>query len=166
LFRVEWGGRAGVAGNPVDRNMGQKAIPVNFRNNCSVFSASRGLDFIDYSPYLITIENSRVTTMAQKMYESVTDKNLWKRIISMLVLGFAYGIARVVLGAVVVFQVLFTLFTGNNNEPLKAIGKNLTNYIYEILMFLTFNSEDRPFPFRGWSESGSNEDFLPPGYSK
>ena len=92
--------------------------------------------------------------MDPKIYESVTDKSLWKRLLSMLVLGFSYGIARFVLFATVILQVLFTLFTGNNNEPLKTTGKKLTDYIYDILMFLTFNSEDRPFPFRGWSEQG------------
>jgi ABC-type transport system involved in cytochrome bd biosynthesis fused ATPase/permease subunit len=94
--------------------------------------------------------------MDPKIYESVTDKSLWKRLLSMLVLGFAYGIARFVLFATVILQVLFTLFTGSNNEPLKVTGKNLTDYIYDILMFLTFNSEDRPFPFRGWSEQGAH----------
>ncbi len=88
--------------------------------------------------------------MDTKTYDSVTDKGLWKRILSMLVLGFAYSIAKFVLFATVVLQVLFTLFTGSNNEPLKATGKSLTDYIYEVFMFLTFNSENRPFPFKAW----------------
>ncbi len=104
--------------------------------------------------------------MNPETYKSMTDRSLWKRILSMLVLGFAYGIARFVLFTTVILQVVFTLFTGNNNEPLKATGKDLAVYIYEIFMFLTFNSEDRPFPFRSWSSSPGSDSILPPGYTK
>ena len=104
--------------------------------------------------------------MKPETYESMTDRRLWKRILSMLVLGFACGIARFVLLATVLLQVLFTLFTGRNNAPLKATGKDLAVYIYEIFMFLTFNSEERPFPFRGWSSSAGSDNILPPGYTK
>lgn len=99
--------------------------------------------------------------MDPKAYETITDKRLWKRILSMLVLGFAYGVARFVLFATVLLQVLFTLFTGNNNEPLRVTGKNLSDYIYDIFMFLTFNSEGRPFPFRSWPRQGDSADILP-----
>lgn len=104
--------------------------------------------------------------METRTYESVTNKNLWMRILSMLVLFFAYGVARFVLGATVILQVLFTLFTGSNNEPLRETGNILTNYIYEILLFLTFNSESRPFPFRSWSLPGDYQRHIPPGSPK
>ncbi len=77
---------------------------------------------------------------------------IWARIISMLVLGIAYAVAETVLVALVIGQVLFSIFGKQHNAPLKIVGKQVSDYIYQILVFLTFNSEYRPFPYRHWGE--------------
>ena len=90
--------------------------------------------------------------MEENTNKSTTTNPIWKRLISMLILGFAYGVAEVVFVALVIVQVLFGLFRVNQNEPLKKMGKQISDYMYEILIFLTFNSEHRPFPYQGWGE--------------
>jgi hypothetical protein len=43
--------------------------------------------------------------------------------------------------------VLYVLITGSPNVPLIAFGKSLATYTYQIVLYLTFNSDVRPFPF-------------------
>jgi hypothetical protein len=58
--------------------------------------------------------------------------------------------------AVVVIQFLFTVFTGQVNDNLKTFGASLARYVYNCLLFVTYNSDDKPFPFGEWpAEEGS-----------
>lgn len=94
---------------------------------------------------------------------TTTSRNpVWGRIVSMLVLGFAYAVAEMVLVALVVGQVLFAIFGRQQNAPLKSMGQQVADYIYQIMIFLTFNTEYRPFPFHGWGEK-SDPAAMPPG---
>lgn len=78
---------------------------------------------------------------------NLKSRSTWLRLLFMIVLAFIYGISRVVVGAVVVLQFLVVLFTGETNERLRDFGKSLSTYTYQLLLFLTYNSEERPFPF-------------------
>ncbi len=72
------------------------------------------------------------------------------RLVSMLVLAISFSVAESVLIALVVGQILFALFAKEQNDSLKKMAKQVINYMYETLSFLTFNSEERPFPYKGW----------------
>ena len=76
----------------------------------------------------------------------VAAKSTWMRLFFMIVFGIIYGISRLVIGAVVVIQFFHVLFTGDVNEPLKSFGHSLAIYSYEIVNYLTFNTETKPFP--------------------
>lgn len=65
----------------------------------------------------------------------------------MIVVGFLYGVSRVVVGAVVVVQFFWVLFTGGVNQSLETFGQSLATYTYQIIRYLTFVSDERPFPF-------------------
>ncbi|MGV6818496.1 MAG: DUF4389 domain-containing protein [Thiotrichales bacterium] len=83
---------------------------------------------------------------------TLKDRATWKRILYMLLFAFIYSIAEIVVTAVVVLQILFRLFTGQPNDRLLAFGRQVSDYIYQILMFLTFNAEEKPFPFSNWPD--------------
>lgn len=83
---------------------------------------------------------------------TLKDSTTWKRILFMLLFAFIYSIAEIVVTAVVVLQILFRLFTGQPNDRLLAFGRQVSDYIYQILMFLTFNAEEKPFPFSNWPD--------------
>lgn len=72
----------------------------------------------------------------------------------MIVLAVLYGLSRLVIAAVVVIQFFYVLFTGETNEQLKTFGHSLAIYSYEVVDYLTFNTEKKPFPFEGeWPTS-------------
>lgn len=76
--------------------------------------------------------------------------SVWKRGLYMLLCAIFYSIAEVVLFAVVIFQFLLKLITGETNPRLLKLGQSLATYIYQIIQFLNFNSEHLPYPFSGW----------------
>ena len=83
----------------------------------------------------------------KRLEENLKSKSTWVRVFFMLVVLILYGVSRVVLGAVVIFQICYALITGSPHRPLTALGKSLAIYTYEIVLYLTFNSDVRPFPF-------------------
>jgi hypothetical protein len=92
------------------------------------------------------------------MEKNVTSRSTWLRLVFMLVFGFIYGLSRVVIAAVVVIQFLYVLLTGATNDQLKSFGHSLAIYSYQIINFLTFNTEQKPFPFDAtWPTSISEQ---------
>ena len=88
--------------------------------------------------------------MGNDVKDNLKDQSTWIRALYMLLYAFFYGIAKLVVFAVVVFQLLLKLFTGDTNERLRKLGQGLSTYIYQILQYLTFNSEYQPYPFGAW----------------
>ncbi len=91
-------------------------------------------------------------TMSSSTVESTLSKNLksksiWMRLLFMLVTTFLYSVSRIVVGAVVVVQFSWVLFTGETNQKLQIFGRSLATYTNQIILYLTFNTEERPFPF-------------------
>ena len=77
----------------------------------------------------------------------------------LLIILFAiiYSIAEVVIAAVVVLQFGFVLVTGEKNDKLLEFGAQVSIFIYQILRYVSFNSDERPFPFADWPEVPSFE---------
>lgn len=106
---------------------------------------------MDHAPPDSTAGDSRTTS---KMEENVKQKSTWLRLFFMVVLAFIYGLSRFVIGAVVIIQFFYVLLTGETKEQLKSFGHSLAIYSYEIIDYLTFNSNEKPFPFDGaWPTS-------------
>lgn len=78
------------------------------------------------------------------------DRNVWLRGLFMLIFIFFMGVAKFVIIVVVGFQFLAILFTGEKNNNLQKFGKSLSIYEYQIILYLTYNSEVRPFPIGDW----------------
>ena len=83
---------------------------------------------------------------------SLTDRAFWMRALFMLFYLFAYSVAEVVLTLVVLFQFVVVLFTGRANEAALKLGNNLAAYVYQIMRYLTYNTEAQPFPFSDWPD--------------
>jgi len=80
----------------------------------------------------------------------LTNCNTWIRFAYMLLFAVLLMAARLVITLVVIVQFLLVLFIGSDNENLRNLGQGLAKWVYETVMFLTFNSEDKPFPFSEW----------------
>lgn len=83
----------------------------------------------------------------------IKDKSMWRRLLYMLLFVIAYSVVETILTAIVIIQILFRLFTARTNERLLKFSAQAATYIFEVLQYLTFNSEEKPFPFADWPSS-------------
>jgi hypothetical protein len=91
--------------------------------------------------------------------KNIKSKATWLRFFFIVVFVFLYAISRIVLFAVVVLQFFWLLFNGVINEALRALGQSLAGYTYQVVRFLTFNTNVRPFPFdTPWPPSAAIDD--------
>ena len=88
--------------------------------------------------------------MDNEMKSSLTALDTWLRGLYMLLFTVIYSVTEFVLGLIVVFQFIHVLFSRTTNERLLDFSSDLSVYIYQILQFLTFNSEAKPYPFAVW----------------
>lgn len=97
--------------------------------------------------------------MAEKKNEKVEGKTFvqnllsgptWLRGLFMALFLLIYGVAEILLTAVVLLQFLFALVTGEKNQRLTSFGKSLSIFVYQIILYWTYNSEEKPFPFTSW----------------
>jgi len=79
--------------------------------------------------------------------KNLKSKSIWMRLFFMFIVALLYSVSRVVVSAVVVAQFFWVLFTGETNKKLQIFGQSLSTYTYQIILYLTFNTEERPFPF-------------------
>lgn len=90
--------------------------------------------------------------MNDDLKQNLSKSSIWTRLLYMLLFVIFYSVAEVVITAVVIFQFVVVLVTDGPNTRLLSFGQSLSRYVYQVMRFLTFNSEQHPFPFGGWPE--------------
>lgn len=88
--------------------------------------------------------------MNDEIKQNIRERKTWLRGLYMLLFLIFYSVAKVIIFAVIAFQFVLTLLTGKTNERLIKLGQSLSTYVYQILIFLTFNSNHHPYPFGAW----------------
>ena len=91
--------------------------------------------------------------------ENLKSRATWTRFLFMFISYILISLASIVASFIVVFGFLWVLFTGEVNRELRGVGQSLATYIFENIRYLTFNTDDRPFPFGNkWPDGGTDED--------
>lgn len=85
--------------------------------------------------------------MDEKTKATLTNLDTWKRGLFMVVFAIISGVAKLIVTLVAVFQFITLLFKGQANESVLPFGQNLSTYLYQITLFLTFKTDEMPFPF-------------------
>jgi hypothetical protein len=76
----------------------------------------------------------------------------WLRFVFMVLFAVVACVAGYVVAVLIIIQFLFALVTGTSETRLTAFGGSLSTYSFQILQYLTYNSEEKPFPFKDWPE--------------
>ncbi|MDC9726062.1 MAG: DUF4389 domain-containing protein [Gammaproteobacteria bacterium] len=88
----------------------------------------------------------------EQVKRNLQDTKQWIRILYMVLFWIVLYFSMVVAGVLIFIQVLFALLTGEDNKNLRQFAADLTRYINQILLFLTYNENRKPFPFATWGE--------------
>jgi Flp pilus assembly protein TadB len=107
-------------------------------------------------------DNPAVDHVAEELGEKTMEKNLksrptWLRLVFMVIFYVLISVAAMVATVVVVLGFLWVLFTGDTNSQLKSTGQSLATYLSQIIRYLTFNTDERPFPFEMKWPSGQSD---------
>ena len=77
-------------------------------------------------------------------------RNIWMRGLFMLLMAFAFHVCVTVLFFVTVIQFVIVLLNDISNARLASFGRGMGSYLRQIVNFLTFATEEMPFPFSEW----------------
>ena len=83
----------------------------------------------------------------EDLKKNVKDKDTWLRFVYLVVFGVAFYMSILLTFAASVFQFLAKLFGGSAFAGLAEFGDNLATYQGQVTRFLTFASDEKPFPF-------------------
>lgn len=87
---------------------------------------------------------------SSSLKEKLAKKDNWITLIFIILFAFINYFVQILSWGIAIFQWLSTLITNKPNERICEFGKQLSTYSYQILNFLTYNSNLRPFPFSDW----------------
>jgi hypothetical protein len=86
----------------------------------------------------------------EEIKSNLKNTKTWLRVVFMVLFALFYGVAISVYWAIVIFQVIYSLITSNINERVLQFSSSLTQYLYSVLNYMTFQTEETPFPFNEW----------------
>ena len=95
----------------------------------------------------------------RKFLSHIRSAQLWIRVAYMLGFLLLLSFVRIILLLVIGGQFLMLLLTGSDNKNLRNFGQSLASWIFQIMQFLTFNSNSKPFPFDDWPNPVLSEGF-------
>lgn len=88
--------------------------------------------------------------------KNAKDVDVWTRGLFILIYGVIFYFVFSLIWLMVVFQFLTKLITTELNDQLLHFSDSLTRYVSQILLYITFKSEERPFPFSPWPDASDS----------
>ena len=79
--------------------------------------------------------------------ENASRTDTWIRALFMVIYGVIFCILCGIIGLLVLIQFITKVITGQLIDDLSEFSPKLTDYALQILIFLTFQSDDKPWPF-------------------
>lgn len=96
--------------------------------------------------------------MNEEIKQRLQKKEIWQRGLYILLFTVIYGFSKLLIMGIMLFQYVTWIVTGKTNGLLLGFSQGLSTYIYQITIFLSFNSDQRPFPFSAWSGVSSDNE--------
>ena len=101
------------------------------------------------------VEEERV---AGPMEKNLKSRATWTRLLFIALCFVQIWLASLVGTVVIVLGFLMVLFTGEVNRELRGIGQSIASYVFENVRYMTFNTDEKPFPFGSpWPSAESDE---------
>ena len=80
--------------------------------------------------------------------DEILKTSKWIRFIFMVLYAFVINFALTISIGLAFIQFLFVLFTSKVNTSISSINSHVLEFFNDSLMFLLFQTEEKPFPFK------------------
>ncbi len=91
-----------------------------------------------------------------ELLDRVQQQDKWVRALYMLLFLAILWLVKLLFLGIILLQFVLVLISDQTNLQLLYFAKSLSRYAYQICLFLTFNSETKPFPFSDWPNPENN----------
>lgn len=88
--------------------------------------------------------------------ENIRSQDTWLRLLFIVIYSAVLWVASIVLAFVVILQFLSVLLTRSTQSNLLTFGSSLAEFVRQIVAYMTFNTEYKPFPFGDWPAAEGN----------
>lgn len=88
--------------------------------------------------------------MKNQFLASARSFDHWTRLFLIIVYFFVKRIVDFFIMVLAAVQFLFMTLTSSPNPNLLDFSKSLSTFAYQIMLFVTYASNERPFPFSPW----------------
>lgn len=92
--------------------------------------------------------------------------DVWIRLAFMVLFALLIVVARIIILVIAALQFLLVLITAKDNTNLRNLGQGISKWVYQGLLFLTFNTDAKPFPFDDWPDIDETEPYVAPQRKK
>lgn len=94
--------------------------------------------------------SDRSSPQQGEVWQNVKSGDSWGRGLVMILFVLIVEMLRVVVYALALIQWLNSLLTRNRLEPVVKFGVSLGAYADQIVRYLSYATDDKPFPFGEW----------------
>lgn len=90
--------------------------------------------------------------------EEPKDERIWIRGLYMLLFALFYSVAAYVMVVLVLVQFGYRAIYDECHPRILSLGEAISLYLYQVLRFLSFNTEVMPYPFSDWPQPETKEE--------
>ena len=84
------------------------------------------------------------------MSEGDTKDHAILRVLYVIIFYLIYGLTDIVLLFITLVQTVLNLFGSGPSQSLRLFGSSMGQYVDQITQYLSYASEEKPFPFSDW----------------
>ena len=92
--------------------------------------------------------------------ENMSKQQQWLRGLYMLLFLLIWHIAEIIVIGLAVAQFLFAILSGKGNANLMLFGSSMSQYVRQIVNYLSYTADKKPFPFDTWPKDDSDTDIV------
>ena len=89
--------------------------------------------------------------------DNLKQPSVWVRIILMVAFAVVLYPVFLVLLVLMIAQMLFVIITGESNANLRSLGAALSTYIFQIVQFMSYVTDVKPFPFSDFPKAENDD---------
>ncbi|WP_062269958.1 DUF4389 domain-containing protein [Endozoicomonas arenosclerae] len=90
--------------------------------------------------------------MDEKVIDNLKSESRWLRLLFMVLFYMVANLAGLLILVISVVQVAHGFIKTEPNSRLLEFSSGLNQYFYQIIQFMTYNSDTKPYPFSDWPE--------------